>query len=124
MSKSHKATPLKLTDERVPYTYQRTVDIAAELQEEQGETISSQTIELARLQTEVADLRERNAELEAELGKLENELIGARETSHKKDIRITHLTRWAKTWKRAATVNWRARQSLLRMWWKKNEEEK
>jgi len=116
-------TQHKLTDERA--TYQTVRQIAAELHEENSHagpgkgTDLATALEIARLQTENADLREANGELEAELGKLENELVGIRETSYKKDVLITKLTAehnaapsWAKAWKRAATVNYRARKRL------------
>lgn len=126
MSKKHKAKPLKLVDTRC--TYQTLRQIAAELhkeanQAELGPSPSTEEIdlsialELARLQTKVADLREREreeilSETAAEMGKLENDLVGCQEALHKKDMHITHLTQWAKAWKKAATVNWRARKRL------------
>jgi FtsZ-binding cell division protein ZapB len=101
-------SPLKLVDTPAEYTYQRLADLANEVKRESDQTVSiaTDTLEIARLQTEVADLRERCAELEREL----------RNACHHRDTlaiekaevlaRLHQAREWAKAWKKAARFNW------------------
>lgn len=83
-------TDLKLTDERAPYMT-TSPNLAEEIKEEgagPGKGVKlAQALEAARLQTEVADLRERNSELWD---------------------RLKQKEAWSQIWKRAARVNRRA----------------
>lgn len=107
-------SPLKLVDAPAEYTYQRLADLANEVKRESDQTVSiaTDTLEIARLQTELADLRERNAALEEKLRQSQADIDRLMSMHNEVVVELVITQRWAKAWKQAATVNWRARKKL------------
>ncbi len=94
---------MKLIDQRTSY-FTRVADIAHEIQKETNQAEGKKdtdmilALEVARLQTEIADLKEHNIELKVLFNRMSDKLDTA--------------LNWAEAWKRAAT-KWRAQTHKL-----------
>ncbi len=115
---------LKLTDPRVEY--KTVAQVAAELQQEinqaglgpspgKEESDLALALELARLQTEVADLREHTAELEEKLHRAGARIDELMRHNNEATAYCAAQRRWAKLWKKAAKTNRQAVNDYIKL---------